>query len=293
MMSPWRDIASLNQTDPWVLVAAGSLLFVVSTVAFYLRGGHRPGWGLALLGMVVVAVLTERLIISVTPKVSAAALTFRSVMPVVPLFALVAGGGLWSAAGAFALLLPRSRSARPTFAVAGAFLLVLFWSPLLHERLSKQPLLGRVADRGADASTVDGLLVQVMVDAQPWLRENLRPSDIILAGKGTPRQLAWYADLGIDGMNNLIDLGSQDRTPEQRRKYVLDRVGPRGVDYVVDYNLDWTDPGGDRARQWRQTFDMLEALPNLETAYVVDDKYGYPVFYVVRNHGYAVAPKHR
>jgi len=103
--------------------------------------------------------------------------------------------------------------------------------------------------------------------------------------------LAWYADLGVDGMNNLIDMGSApDRTLEQRREYMLDRSGPRGVDYVVDFNVDWLDPGGDKARQWRQTFDALASRPNLETAYLVRDKYGYPVFYVLRDHGFAAAP---
>ena len=57
-----------------------------------------------MLGMVVVAVLGERLVIAVTPKVAAAALTFRSLMPIVPLFAIVAGGGLWAAAGPYGLI---------------------------------------------------------------------------------------------------------------------------------------------------------------------------------------------
>jgi hypothetical protein len=244
-----------------------------------------------MLGLVVVAVLSERLIISVTPKVSNAALTFRSLMPVVPLFALVAGGGMWSAAGALALLVPNARLARSFVAVLAAGILVVFWSPLVRERLSSHPLLGRVADRGADPETPQGLRVQVLVDAQGWLQENVRPTDVVMTGVGIPRALAWYADLGVDGMNNLIDLGSQpDRTIEQRREYMLQRVGPRGVDYVVDFNVDWMDPAGDSARQWRQTFDALASRPNLETAYLVHDKYGYPVFYVLRNHGFAVVP---
>ena len=299
MVTPARDIASLHQTDPWVAVAAGALLVAVGTVELYLRNARRTGWGLALLGLVVLAVLSERLIISVTPKVSTAALTFRLLMPIVPLFALVAGGGLWAGAGAIGLLVPRARWARATFAVLGAAVVVMFWTPLLGERLSLHPLLGRVADRGADPETPQGLRVQVLVDAQPWLQANLRSTDVILAGLGIPRQLAWYADLGVDGMNNLVDVGSQpERNPasnsramELQRQYILDRVGPRGVDYVVDFNVDWMDPGGDRARQWRQTFDLLSSRPNLELAYVVNDRFGYPVFYVIRNHGYAVAPR--
>jgi hypothetical protein len=291
MVTPWRDLASLRQADPWVILAAGSLLVTFGAIGLHLRNAHRGGWGLAMLGLVVVAVLSERLIISVTPKVSNAALTFRSLMPVVPLFALVAGGGMWSAAGALALLVPNARLARSFVAVLAAGILVVFWSPLVRERLSSHPLLGRVADRGADPETPQGLRVQVLVDAQGWLQENVRPTDVVMTGVGIPRALAWYADLGVDGMNNLIDLGSQpDRTIEQRREYMLQRVGPRGVDYVVDFNVDWMDPAGDSARQWRQTFDALASRPNLETAYLVHDKYGYPVFYVLRNHGFAVVP---
>jgi hypothetical protein len=289
MVTPWRDLAALQQTDPWVAVAAAALLAAIGTVELYLRNARRSGWGLALLGLVVLAVLSERLVIAVTPKVSAAALTFRSLMPIVPLFALVAGGGIWAAAGAIALLVPSSRTARAVVAILASVVLVVFWSPLLRERLSSQPLLGRVADRGADPDTPQGLRVEALVEAQPWLQANIRSDDLILTG--IPRQLAWYADLDVNGMEDLIDLGSQPRTEEQRRPYILDRVGPRGVSYVIDFNVNWTDPGGEAARQWRQTFDTLASRPNLETAYLKRDKFGNPVFYVIRNHGYANAPR--
>ena len=55
---------------------------------------------------------------------------------------------------------------------------------------------------------------------------------------------------------------------------------------MVDFNVNWMDPGGDNARQWRQTFELLVSQPNLEVAYVANDKFGNPVFYVIRNHGY-------
>jgi len=300
MVIPWRDLGSWRETEPWIVAAAGAVLVAVGTVALHLRNSHRTGWGLALLGLVVLAVLSERLIISVTPQVSVAALTFRVLMPIVPLFAIVAGGGVWAAAGAVALLMPRSRWAQAAFAVAAVVVLVTFWSPLLRQRFSSQPLLGRVADRGADPDSPQGLRIQDLVAAQGWLRANVRSNDVILAGLGIPRQLAWYADLDVEGMNNLIDVGSQpERNPtsnpqhalELQRQYILDRVGPRGVDYVVDFNVDWMDPGGDNARQWRQTFDLLRQRPNLEVAYVVNDKFGYPVFYVLRNHGYVTAEK--
>jgi hypothetical protein len=288
MVTPFRDVGSWRASDPWVTVAAGVILVAIGTSELYLRNTRRTGWGLTLLGLVVVAVLAERLVIISTPKVSGAALTFRSLMPIVPLFALVAGGGLWAAAGALALLVPSVRLARPALAIAAGALLVVFWSPLVRERLSNQPQLGRVADRGADPTTPQGLRVEVLVDAQPWLQANLRPTDVILTR--IPRELVWYADLGVEGMDNVIDLRSQQRTEEEKRQYVLDRVGPRGVAYLVDFNVSWTDPNGDAARQWRQTYDILASLPNLETAYLVRDRFGHPVFYVMRNHGYAINP---
>lgn len=288
MVTPSRDLASLNMSDPWVAVAAAGVLVAVGTAEQYLRDARRPGWGLALLGLVVVAVLAERLVIAVTPKVSAATLSFRLLMPLVPLFALVAGGGVWAAAGALALLVPSARSARAVLAVLGGMVLVTFWSPLLRDRLSAQPLLGRVADRGADVNTPQGLRVEALVEAQGWLQANLQPGDLILTGVGISRHVAWYADLGVDGMTNLIDLNSQPRTAQQQRQYILDRVGPHGVDYVIDFNVNWTDPGGDAARQWRQTYETLASRPTLDPAYVIYDKFDNPVFYVIRNHGYAL-----
>jgi hypothetical protein len=290
MVTPWRDFASLHQSDPWVAVAAAALLVTIGTVELFLRNTRRTGWGLALLGLVVVAVLAERLVIAVTPKVSAAALSFRELMPIVPLFALVAGGGLWAAAGAVGLLVPSSRSARAVVALLTCALVVTFWSPFLRERFSSQSLLGRVADRGADVTKAEGLRVEALVGAQAWLQANLQHNDLILTG--IPRQLAWYADMTADDMDNLINLLSQERDQEQRRAYILDRVGPRGAMYIIDFNVDWTDPGGEKARQWRQTYDVLTSKPNLETAYMVRDRFNNPVFYVIRNHGYVIAPGH-
>jgi hypothetical protein len=237
---------------------------------------------------VVLAVLAERLVISVTPKVSAAALTFRSLMPTVPLYALLAGCGIFGMASGLALVAARARSARSGVTLVVTLVLVVFWSPLLRERLSPEPLLGRVADRGADADKPEGLRQELLVEAQDWLRTNLRPTDVTITG--LPRQLAWYADLSVEGMDALIDLGSQPRTEEQRRQYILDRIGPRGAAYVVDFNTNWTDPSGDAAREWRQTYDILAGRPNLETVYLKRDRYGYPVLYVVRNHGFAARP---
>jgi hypothetical protein len=287
-----RDIGLLRQpSQGWVIVAAGVLLVAIGTVELHLRNARRPGWGLALLGLVVTAVLLERLIIVVTPKVAAAALTFRSLMPVVPLFAILAGGAVWAAAGALALLAPWIRNGRAILTVVAALLVVGLWTPLLHERFSNKPLLGRIADRGADPETPQGLRVETFVEAEDWLKSNLRVGDLILVGPGILRQVAWYADLGVDGMNSLIDVNSQPRTDEQRRQYLLDRVGPNGVDYVIDFNVSWPDPGGEASRQWRQTYETLASRPTLEVAYLKRDKFGQPVFYVIRNHGYVQVPK--
>jgi hypothetical protein len=181
--------------------------------------------------------------------------------------------------------MPSVRSARAALAILGSVLLVVFWSPLLRERSSSQPLLGRIADRGADANTPQGLRVEALVQAQDWLQANLQPTDLILTG--IPRHLAWYADLGVDGMDSLIDLNSQPRTLPEKHQYILDRVGPDGVAYVIDFNVNWMDPGSDKARDWRVTYETLVGRPNLEAAYVKRDKFGNPVFYVIRNHGYA------
>lgn len=285
---PFADLQILGLADPWVAVAAAGLLVAVGSVEAYLHGTRAPAWGLTLVAMVILAVLCERLIISVTPKVSGAALTFRSLMPIVPLYTLLAGGGIWAASGSLALLAPRTRSARSALTFVATVLLVIFWTPLLRERLSTDPLVGKIADRGADVTKAEGLRQEILVEAEDWLRGNISPTDVTITG--LPRQLAWYADLGVDGMGALIDLNSQPRTEEQKRQYILDRLGPTGAAYVVDFNLSWPDPSSDAARQWRQTFETLAGRPNLEPVYVKRDRFGYPVFYVIRNHGFATRP---
>ena len=271
---PLRDLGAVNQSDVWIVVGAGGFLVVLGTVELHLRNARRTGWGLALLGFVVFAVLAERLVIVATPTVSRAAFDFRLFMPIVPLFAVLAGGGLWAIAGAPALLI-NLRFGRAVFALAAAAVLVVFWSPLLRERWSSTPLIGRVADRGADPNTPQGLRVETLVEAEDWLKANVLPTDIVITG--IPRHLAWYADLGVDGMSDLIDLNSQIRTEEQKRQYILERIGPRGADYVVDFNVNWTDPGGEASRAWRQTFEVLSTRPGLEAAYVKLDRFGNPV----------------
>jgi hypothetical protein len=157
----------------------------------------------------------------------------------------------------------------------------------MRSRLTSQPLLGRIADRGADVSTPQGLRVETLVEAEGWLQANIRPTDVTITG--IPRHLAWYADLGAE--NAIVDLGAQPRNDEQRRQFIVDRIGPRGAAYVVDFNVAWTEPSSDASRQWRQVYEMLASRPNLEPAYVKKDRFGNPVFYVFRNHGYANAPK--
>jgi hypothetical protein len=281
-----RDLGGMGSTAPWLTLALALVLVAVG-VGTLLLGGARPsGWGLALLGVVVAAFFAERLVISVTPTVANAALTFRSFMPTLPLLAILGGGGFFAAASSLSRLWPRSAWVPALATVAAAVALVGWWSPLLRQRTVPTPLLGRVADRGADPDTPQGLRVELLVEAQPWLQANLRPSDITITG--IPRHLSWYADLGVDGMGHLIDLGAHPSwSLADRRQYLQARAGPLGAAYVVDFNVDWMDPGSERARQWQRTYRWLATQPNLEVAYLRRDKFGNPVFYVVRNHGYA------
>jgi len=280
-------LASAGQPEAWPALAAALLLAMVGTLweTHVCRKLRPTPWGLLLLGVVVLSFFAERLVISVTPKVANAALTFRSFMPIVPLLALLAGRGVWAAASAAALVTRGRRSPQAATALAATLFLVVAWSPLVRERTTPTPLLGRSSDRGADSDTPLGLRVVALVDAEDWLKANLEPTDVTITGM--PRHLAWYADLGVEGMDRLVDLGSQPRTNEERRAYIMPRMGPSGAAYLVDFNVDWTDPGGDRARQWQQTYQWLASQPGLEMAYVRRDTFGNVVFYVIRNHGYA------
>jgi len=292
MVTPWRDLASLHQTDPWIAVAAAALLVAVGTVEAVpaQRSTERLGTGVTRL--VVAAVLAERLVIAVTPKVSAAALSFRELMPIVPLYALVAGGGIWSAAGAVALLIPSTRPARAAVAVLTAAVLVTFWSPFLRERLSSQPLLGRVADRGADTTKAEGLRVEALLAPRPGWRPSFAAQRPDSHGHPAPARLVRGHE--HRRQDNLINLNSQVRNEEEKRQYILDRAGPRGV-MVRDRLQTSTGPirvatmhasGARRTRPW-PAGRIWRRRSSRAT------NFNNPVFYVIRNHGYAAAARQK
>ena len=156
----------------------------VGTVELYLRNARRSGWGLALLGLVVAAVLAERLVIAVTPKVAASALSFRLLMPIVPLFALVAGGGIFGGSGrVLALLIPsicwRGRLSRwRVFGRDSGHLLAL-----LRERPFESASAGRGGPWRRRPTTPQGLRVEALVEAQAEpVVEPRSMSDSILTG---------------------------------------------------------------------------------------------------------------
>jgi hypothetical protein len=281
-----RDLAALGQVEAWLALATAGVAVALGTSAHERAGARTPGWSLALLGLVVAVFFGERLVISVTPEVANAALFFRSFMPTIPLFAILGGTGLFAAVGVLDWPAGRRAMAIEPWVVVGiACLLVAAWSPL-RERTTNVPLLGRVADRGADPESPQGLRVEALVEAQPWLIQHVQPSDVTITG--IPRQLGWYADLGVDGMDRLLDLGAHPSwTAADRRAYIEPRIGPRGADYVIDFNVNWTDPGSEAAREWQQTYQWLVSQPHLEVAYLKRDRFGNPVFYVIRNDGYA------
>ncbi len=287
-----RALNGLGRPEAWATLAVAALLVAVVELGARDRAELEAAWGPALFGLLVAALVVERLVISANPRLgSGAALTFRTFMPIVPLAAILAGVGLGRLAMAIGGLHSSPGPARAAAILGLTLALLTFWTPLLGERLSPQPLLGRLATRGADTTKAEGLRTGLLAEAEGWLTANILPTDATVTG--LPRELAWYADLGADGMRRLVDLGSQPRTQEERRAYLRPRVGPTGAFYVVDFNVAWPDPGSEPARQWRQTYEWLSTRPNLEVVYLRRDRFGYPVFYVIRNHGYALSYGYR
>ncbi len=292
-LAAW-DLRSLGRPEPWVLLVAAAAMMAVADRTRDRSAESHVSWSLAFFGVLVGAWLVERLIIYANPRIgSGAALTFRTFMPTIPLFALLAAESIWAMAGVLGRLpsaATRITAVRSGVALALTVLVVAAWTPVFSERLAAQPLLGRVAVHGADPDKAEGLRIDVLWDAQDWLVANLQPSDPILTT--LPGQLGWYADLGVGGFNRLVSVGSQPRTDRERAAYIRDRSHEDGAYYVVDFNVGWTAPTSERARIWRQTFEWLATRPNLEIVYLVKDRFGYPVFYVARNHGYAASPSY-
>jgi 4-amino-4-deoxy-L-arabinose transferase-like glycosyltransferase len=282
---PWALVGGLALADSgqfpaWLMTAFGLALLVWVTVFF---GAPRMPAGLTWIGLAALLFLVQRLLVLALPRLGeTATFNLRPFLPIVPLIALLAGWGLGEVGRIVALVRPRLLLyASPALAV----LLVVFASPVLTERFSLTPMLGRTADRGADPTSPQGLRVETLVAAQDWLRANIRPTDVTLTT--IPRQLAWYADLGVQGMDGLVNVAGQSRSNEARRAYVMERLGPDGADYVVDFNLDWTQPSSAAAQEWQSTYLALASTPGLQEAYVAKDRFGNPVLYVFRNLGYA------
>ena len=104
-------------------MAAGGLLAGIGTVGLRMRSAHPNGWGLALLGLVVLVVLAERLIIvghaqrigrgAVLQVADADRAAVRD----------PGGGGVWAAASAVSLLVPSVRWARPALTILAGVVL--------------------------------------------------------------------------------------------------------------------------------------------------------------------------
>lgn len=297
LVVPLQALATSGRTDALLAAAAGAAS--AAGAGWRIRGDREAasrGWLLALASAVVVAFLVQRLVVTALPRLGGgAAFTTRAFFPILPLAALLGGVGLervaaWLGERAGGSAFSRVRWHR-SFALAVVLVLgTIVWTPLLA-RTTDQSLFGRVADRGADLATPQGLRVEALVQAEDWLKLNLRPNDVVLTG--IPRLLAWYADVGAEGLAHMVDLGSQPRTMAQRRAFIRERIGPDGADYVADFNLAWTTPDSEEAREWRQTYQWLASQPWLEVVYLRRDANGQPVFYVVRNHGYALSGSYR
>jgi hypothetical protein len=67
---------------------------------------------------------------------------------------------------------------------------------------------------------------------------------------------------------------------------------PSNVDYVVDFNLDWTRPDSESAQRWYAFYGWLRTRPYLEEAYARRDPNGRVVLYAFRNHRWARSPSY-
>lgn len=297
---PLRRLSTEASPTFWVWVGV-ALLGVVAGFRATGPGERdaRRAWGLTLLGSLALALFAQRLLIWATPTI-AAAFTHRSLMPAVPLLAILGGAGLWGASTAVRLFPWRRSTLHAACTLVLALGAVALASPAFGARLSPLPLLGRPGDRGADPTTPQGLRVEALVRAEGWLRANLRPGDRVATG--IPRHLAWYSGMTATRMEDeVVNLGSFGSSEAARRAGLRNdgggnRVAPTdraGVAYVVDFNVWWTRPDEEQAREWRQTFEWLASQPYMEVAYLERDVNGYPVLYVIRNHGFAASYSYR
>lgn len=277
----------------WAAILVACLLPVAAVARRVTEPRTLSPWLVVLLGATVAAFLGQRLVLTSLPGLGAGpALTVRFFFAALPLCAVVGGAGISAFTGWLARHGSGARweTAHAVATLTLAVALVGLGTPL-WSRASSSSLLGRAADRGIAPDTPQGLRVAALIQAEDWLRSNLQPTDIILTG--IPRQLAWYADLGVEGLHHTVDLGGQPRSQAERRAFIRDRLQASGADYVVDFNVAWTTPDSEDAREWRLTYEWLASRPWLEVAYLRRDPLGRPVFYVVRNHGDARSPSYR
>ncbi|MBI4491667.1 MAG: hypothetical protein HY690_02610 [Chloroflexi bacterium] len=160
-----------------------------------------------------------------------------------------------------------------------------------RDHLGTASLLGRRADRVGDLQTAEGLRITALVEAERWLQANLQPSDSVLTSM--PRHLAWYARTGVDGYLNTVTTGELAREwPERWGKILQLLAQPSAIDYVIDFNLDWTRPQSSEARAWYALYRWLRTRPYLEEVYNRPDPNGRVVLYAFRNHRWALSPSY-
>lgn len=285
------------------LLALGSLLVGVNAVLAWPRGARqgaslaaaypseRLAYGLVLLGAFVTSLLAFRFVIWAAPDLSAA-FTPRSFQPVFPLLAILSGWGLAAVTGAIAASWERWRPAEASLVGSLLFVAVLAGTVLLltpvRGHLGSSSLLAYRADRAGNLTTPGGLRITALVEAERWLQANLMPGDRVLTSM--PRQLAWHGNTGVIGYLNALTTGDlAPDWPTRRAKFMQALAQPSDIDYVIDFNLNWTKPESAEAQVWYALYRWLRSRPYLEEVYTRRDPGGRVVFYAFRNHRWATS----
>ncbi|MFN0071447.1 MAG: ArnT family glycosyltransferase [Chloroflexota bacterium] len=121
--------------------------------------------------------------------------------------------------------------------------------------------------------------VATLREAEPWLRQNVKPTDVIITSK--PYQVAWHSGSGFSAFQISR---VWDEIASNRRRYLVDDLLRNGAyDWVIDFNQYAIQPQSAEGPLFVEDYQWLRGRSYLQESYTVVDYQGRLMLFAFRH----------